>query len=58
MTLEPGDVIVTGTPSGIGWSREPKLLMQAGDACEVEIEGLGVLANPIVAEGAAPGRDG
>ena len=50
MTLEPGDVIVTGTPSGIGWAREPKLLMQAGDRCEVEIEGVGTLANPIVAE--------
>jgi 2-keto-4-pentenoate hydratase/2-oxohepta-3-ene-1,7-dioic acid hydratase in catechol pathway len=51
ITLEPGDVIVSGTPAGIGWAREPKLFMQPGDVCEVEIEGLGVLRNPITAEG-------
>ncbi|WP_175808340.1 fumarylacetoacetate hydrolase family protein [Burkholderia cenocepacia] len=47
VTLEPGDVIVTGTPAGIGWAREPKLYMRDGDVCEVEIEGVGVLTNVI-----------
>lgn len=51
ITLEPGDVIVTGTPSGIGWARSPKLFMKQGDVCEVEIEGLGTLSNTIVDEG-------
>jgi 2-keto-4-pentenoate hydratase/2-oxohepta-3-ene-1,7-dioic acid hydratase in catechol pathway len=50
ITLNPGDVIVTGTPAGIGWARTPRLLMRAGDICEVEIEGLGLLRNPIVDE--------
>lgn len=50
ITLEPGDVMVTGTPAGIGWAREPRLLMRDGDVCEVEIEGLGVLRNPILDE--------
>ena len=48
MTLEPGDVIVTGTPSGVGLARKPQLFMKAGDVCEVEIDGLGILSNPIV----------
>lgn len=47
MTLEPGDVIVTGTPSGVGLARKPPLWMRDGDVCEVEIEGIGVLSNPI-----------
>ncbi|MBL8363296.1 MAG: fumarylacetoacetate hydrolase family protein [Rubrivivax sp.] len=47
-TLVPGDVIVTGTPAGVGWSRKPPRFMKAGDVCEVEIEGIGVLRNPIV----------
>jgi 2-keto-4-pentenoate hydratase/2-oxohepta-3-ene-1,7-dioic acid hydratase in catechol pathway len=46
-TLETGDVIVTGTPAGIGFFRDPKLYMKPGDVCEVEIEGLGTLRNPI-----------
>jgi acylpyruvate hydrolase len=46
-TLEAGDVIVTGTPSGIGHARKPPLYMKAGDVCEVEIDGLGVLINPV-----------
>jgi 2-keto-4-pentenoate hydratase/2-oxohepta-3-ene-1,7-dioic acid hydratase in catechol pathway len=50
MTLNPGDVIVTGTPAGVGAARKPPLFMKAGDVCEVEIEGLGVLRNPIVDE--------
>ena len=47
MLLKPGDVIVTGTPSGVGFARDPKVLMKPGDLCEVEIEGLGILSNPI-----------
>jgi 2-keto-4-pentenoate hydratase/2-oxohepta-3-ene-1,7-dioic acid hydratase in catechol pathway len=47
MTLEPGDVIVTGTPSGVGLARKPQLWMKDGDVCEVEIDGLGILSNPI-----------
>ncbi len=49
LTLEPGDVIVTGTPSGVGMSRKPPLYMKAGDVCEVEIDGIGTLRNPVVA---------
>lgn len=49
-TLEAGDVIVSGTPSGVGWAREPRLLMQDGDVCEVSIEGIGTLRNPIALE--------
>ena len=48
--LEPGDVIVTGTPGGVGWSRKPPVFMKHGDVCEVEIEKLGVLRNPIIDE--------
>ncbi|MBT2322409.1 fumarylacetoacetate hydrolase family protein [Variovorax paradoxus] len=47
-TLAPGDVIATGTPAGVGWSKKPPRFMKAGDVCEVEIEGIGVLRNPIV----------
>lgn len=47
MTLEAGDVIVTGTPAGIGWARKPPLFMKEGDICEVEIERIGVLRNPV-----------
>lgn len=50
ITLQPGDVIVAGTPAGIGWARNPKLLMRHGDLCEVSIEGIGTLRNPIVDE--------
>ncbi|VWC89449.1 5-oxopent-3-ene-1,2,5-tricarboxylate decarboxylase [Burkholderia lata] len=53
MTVEPGDVIVSGTPSGIGWAREPKRLMKAGDVCEVSVEGIGTLRNTIIDEPAA-----
>lgn len=48
MTLEPGDIIATGTPGGVGSAREPKVFLQPGDRVEVEVEGLGVLANPVV----------
>jgi acylpyruvate hydrolase len=47
ITLQAGDVIVAGTPSGIGWAREPKLLMRDGDSVEVSIERIGVLTNPV-----------
>ena len=48
--LVPGDVIVTGTPGGVGARKTPPLFMKDGDVCEIEIEGVGVLSNPIVAE--------
>ena len=50
MTMEAGDVLVMGTPGGVGVARKPPLFMKAGDVCEVEIEGVGLLVNPIVAE--------
>ena len=49
MALSPGDVIVTGTPSGVGAARTPPVWLKAGDVCEIEIEKIGVLRNPIVA---------
>ncbi len=50
MTLTPGDIIATGTPSGVAHARKPPAWMKAGDKVEVEIEGIGVLANPVVDE--------
>jgi acylpyruvate hydrolase len=50
MTLEAGDMLVMGTPGGVGVARSPQIWMKAGDVCEVEIEGVGLLSNPIVAE--------
>lgn len=50
MTLEPGDVISMGTPGGVGQSRTPPVWMKADDTIEVEIEGIGTLRNPIIAE--------
>ncbi|HHT71987.1 MAG TPA: fumarylacetoacetate hydrolase family protein [Firmicutes bacterium] len=47
MTLEPGDVIATGTPAGVGIARKPPLFLRPGDTVEVEIEGLGVLRNGV-----------
>jgi acylpyruvate hydrolase len=47
MTLKPGDVIVAGTPSGVGLARKPPLWMKPGDTVEVEIENIGVLRNPV-----------
>ena len=49
-TLEPGDVILTGTPAGVGVYRDPPVALQAGDEVEVEIERIGVLRNPVTAE--------
>ncbi|HEY7313358.1 MAG TPA: fumarylacetoacetate hydrolase family protein, partial [Gemmataceae bacterium] len=50
VTLEPGDVIFTGTPPGVGFARKPPVFLKDGDRVEVEIEGLGVLRNPVVQE--------
>jgi acylpyruvate hydrolase len=50
MTLESGDVIVTGTPSGSGTARESKVWMKPGDVCEVAIEGIATLTNAVAAE--------
>jgi len=47
ITLEPGDIIATGTPPGVGFARKPPVFLKEGDVCEVEIEGLGVLSNPV-----------
>ena len=47
MTLEPGDVLVTGTPSGVGHARKPPVWMKQGDVAEIAIEGVGLLRNPI-----------
>lgn len=49
-TLLPGDCIFTGTPAGVGFARNPRVLLSPGDVCEVEIERLGILTNPVVAE--------
>ncbi len=49
MTLEPGDVLVMGTPGGVGYARTPPVWMKAGDTIEIDIEGIGVLSNPVVA---------
>lgn len=50
LVLEPGDVLSTGTPAGIGFHRKPQVFMQPGDRVEIEVEGVGVLANTFVAE--------
>lgn len=47
MTLEPGDIVATGTPAGVGYTREPPVFLQDGDVVEVEVEGLGVLTSPV-----------
>jgi 2-keto-4-pentenoate hydratase/2-oxohepta-3-ene-1,7-dioic acid hydratase in catechol pathway len=50
ITLWPGDIILSGTPSGVGMARKPPLFMKHGDVCEVEIEGIGTLRNPVIDE--------
>jgi 2-keto-4-pentenoate hydratase/2-oxohepta-3-ene-1,7-dioic acid hydratase in catechol pathway len=50
MTLEPGDLIATGTPAGVGVFRDPPVLLKAGDEVTIEIDGLGSLTNPVKAE--------
>jgi 2-keto-4-pentenoate hydratase/2-oxohepta-3-ene-1,7-dioic acid hydratase in catechol pathway len=54
MTLEPGDVIATGTPAGVGFTREPPIALADGDVVEVEIPGVGLLTNPVVVESPIP----
>ena len=53
MTLEPGDVIATGTPSGVGYARTPPVFMKPGDVIEIEIEKIGVLKNTVARRVAA-----
>ncbi|MCC4250354.1 MULTISPECIES: fumarylacetoacetate hydrolase family protein [Microbacterium] len=53
-TLEPGDVILTGTPGGVGYRREPQVFLRPGDRVEVSIAGLGTLANPVEEERTLP----
>lgn len=48
ITLEPGDIISTGTPGGVGFARDPQVLLKPGDVVEVEIEAIGVLRNPVI----------
>ena len=52
--LSPGDVIATGTPEGVGMGRTPPIYLKPGDVVEVEIEGIGVLRNPVVEEELSP----
>ena len=52
--LHTGDVIATGTPSGVGGLRKPQLFLKPGDTCEVEIEGIGTLSNGVIDEATAP----
>jgi 2-keto-4-pentenoate hydratase/2-oxohepta-3-ene-1,7-dioic acid hydratase in catechol pathway len=48
--LQPGDIIISGTPAGVGFARKPPIFMKQGDVVEVEVEGLGVLRNAVVNE--------
>jgi 2-keto-4-pentenoate hydratase/2-oxohepta-3-ene-1,7-dioic acid hydratase in catechol pathway len=48
MTLQPGDIIATGTPEGVGFKRQPPIFLHHGDVVEVEIEGIGTLRNPVI----------
>jgi 2-keto-4-pentenoate hydratase/2-oxohepta-3-ene-1,7-dioic acid hydratase in catechol pathway len=50
VTLEPGDVIATGTPPGVGFARKPPIFLKPGDTVEIEVEGLGILSNPVIAD--------
>jgi 2-keto-4-pentenoate hydratase/2-oxohepta-3-ene-1,7-dioic acid hydratase in catechol pathway len=50
MALRPGDMIISGTPAGVGAARKPPVWMKSDDVCEIEIEGLGILRNPVVDE--------
>ena len=51
ITLEPGDLIATGTPDGVGVFRDPQVFLQPGDEIRIEIEGLGEIANPVTGSG-------
>ena len=48
LTIEAGDLISTGTPAGVGFARDPKEFLRPGDIVEVEVEGVGILRNPVV----------
>lgn len=50
MTLDPGDIVSTGTPAGIGWFRKPQVFLKPGDVVRLEIERIGVLENPVMAD--------
>jgi 2-keto-4-pentenoate hydratase/2-oxohepta-3-ene-1,7-dioic acid hydratase in catechol pathway len=50
ITLEPGDVIATGTPAGVGFARNPPVFLKPGDEMEVTIEGVGGLNNPVIGQ--------
>jgi len=50
LTLDPGDLILTGTPSGVGFARDPKVALKPGDVVEVRVEGISTLTNPVVAD--------
>ena len=50
VTLEPGDVVATGTPAGVGFARKPPRYLQDGDEVIIRIQGIGELRNPVVAE--------
>jgi acylpyruvate hydrolase len=50
MTMEPGDIVLTGTPSGVGYVRDPRRSLADGDVFETTIEGIGTLRNRFVAE--------
>lgn len=52
MTLRPGDMIVTGTPAGVGFGKKPPVYLNAGDVCEVSVDGIGVLRNTVMDEAA------
>ena len=54
MTLQPGDVLVCGTPAGVGFTRKPPLYMAPGDVCEVQIEQIGLLRNTIAQDHSTP----
>jgi 2-keto-4-pentenoate hydratase/2-oxohepta-3-ene-1,7-dioic acid hydratase in catechol pathway len=47
ITLMPGDIILTGTPAGVGFVRKPPVFLKDGDTCEIEIEKIGILSNPV-----------
>jgi 2-keto-4-pentenoate hydratase/2-oxohepta-3-ene-1,7-dioic acid hydratase in catechol pathway len=51
ITLEPGDLIATGTPAGVGFARTPPMWLRPGDEVTVEIDGMGALTNPVVKVG-------
>jgi len=55
-TLEPGDVIATGTPAGVGIARTPPLLLEAGDVVRIEVDGIGAIENPVIDEPATTAR--